>query len=103
MAFRTTPNLGAQFDQKGPYYWDEGAGIPSGDPSYRLGNVELGSDGHDYIHVKAAGTLAASARVTVDEVTFVATAGGSGPWMVPADLEGGVVADQVFQARRFTL
>lgn len=95
MVFRTTPQLGPALEQKGPYHWD-GVGI---DASYRLGNKETGSDGHEYVHVVAGATLAAGATVSINETTWVATAGAGG-FTVPAGITGGVVTGEPFQARR---
>lgn len=87
--FRTSPQLGPQLDDVfvGLPYWDltgvQGVTdlVVSGvtEPSYRLGNRETGNDGHDYIWVKNGATaLAASAAVTINETTWVATAGAGG-------------------------
>lgn len=96
MVFRTTPQLGPEIESKAQkYHWD-GENV---DVSYRLGNKETGSDGHEYIMVQAGGTLAANATVTINETTWVATAGAGG-FTVPAALTGGVVAGDYFQARR---
>lgn len=87
--FRTTPQLGPQLDDVfvGLPYWDltgvQGVNdlVASGitTPSYKLGNRETGNDGHDYIWVQnGAVALAASAAVTIDEETWVATAGAGG-------------------------
>ncbi len=97
--FRTTPQLGPQLNDKGApnFYW-VGANITDSSP--RLGTREVGSDGHTYILVKAAGTVAADAGVSIDESTWVATADASDPeWEVPADLTGGVTAGVIFWAR----
>lgn len=96
MVFRTTPQLGPELEAKGPYHWDYQPGV---DVSYRLGNKETGSDGHEYIMVQAGGTLAAGAAVTINETTWVATAGAGG-FTVPAGLTGGVTAGNYFHARR---
>lgn len=96
MVFRTTPQLGAGLESKSPkFHWD-GADV---DVSYRLGNKETGSDGHEYVMVKANATLAANAAVTIDEATWLATAGAGG-FTVPAAITGGVVAGDYFHARR---
>jgi len=96
MVFRTTPQLGPAIESKAQkYHWD-GDNV---DVSYRLGNKETGSDGHEYVMVKANATLAANAAVTIDEATWLATA-GSGGFTVPAAVTGGVVAGDYFQARR---
>jgi hypothetical protein len=95
MVFRTSPQLGPELEMKAQkFHWD-GDNV---DVSYRLGNKEVGSDGHNYILVQAAGTLAANATVTINETTWVATAGAGG-YTVPAGLTGGVVAGDYFHAR----
>lgn len=96
MVFRTTAQLGPALESKGPYHWDFQPGV---DVSYRLGNKETGSDGHEYVMVQAGATLAASATVTINETTWVATAGAGG-FTVPAAITGGVVSGDYFQARR---
>lgn len=112
--FRTTPQLGPQLDAVGPFYWDlrgRSFQTPSGvsptttddiDPSYRLGNKEVGSDGHDYVLVRAHATITTGA-FTVTEGTW-ATASGAG-WELPPDVEtaGGVKEGDIFHARKATL
>ena len=58
--FRTTPQLGPQLDDvfTGLPYWDNN-GVS--EPSYRLGNKELGSDGREYWFVQASADIAATA------------------------------------------
>lgn len=101
MVFRTTHQLGPGLeDHSDKFYWD-GAGI---DVSYRLGNKETGSDGHEYVMVQAGADLAASARLAVNETTWVATASAGGAFEVPAGIEGGEVANgEYFHARRFAI
>lgn len=96
MVFRTTPQLGPDLESKGPYHWDYQPGV---DVSYRLGNKETGSDGHEYVMVQAGATLAANATVSINETTWVATAGAGG-FTVPAALTNGVVSGDFFHARR---
>lgn len=96
--FRTTPQLGPQLDDVfvGLPYWDltgvQGAtaiatplsGITS--PSYKLGNVERGDDGGEYIWVKASADIAATATTgTQVAITFPAytVATGTGGWYAP--------------------
>lgn len=100
MVFRTTAQLGPALESKGPYHWDFQPGI---DVSYRLGNKETGSDGHEYVMVQAAATHAAGARLDVNETTWVVAANSSGAWQVPAGLTGGVVSGDYFQARKFAI
>lgn len=71
MAFRITPSLGPDVEQVGPYYWD----LDEPRATYQLGSKVVGSDGHDYIHVTAAADIAADTAVTINEATWVATAG----------------------------
>lgn len=79
--FRTTPQLGPQLD-------DVYDGIPFYDPpnitepSYKLGNKELGSDGREYWFVQASADIAATATtgtqvaITVPGYTVATGAGG---------------------------
>lgn len=102
MAFRTSPQLGPQIDETFvtvPYY-DEGLAVGRGnavavEPSYRLGNIEAGSDGATYIFVKnGAADLAKDAKVAIDD-KFVATA-GEGNYAAPLAVKAGAY----FHARR---
>ena len=95
--FRTTPQLGAQLNNVyvGMPYWDQLIGIT--EPSYRLGNRESGNDGHVYIWVKAGDAeIAKDTEVTIDEETWIATAGAGGA-TTPADTD--VPAGAYFHAR----
>ncbi len=75
MAFRTTPNLGPDLEQFDLNWWYD----PTGTVSPLLGNPELGSDGHYYVLVKAGAAFAtAGTDVTINETTWVATAGAGG-------------------------
>jgi len=85
MAFRTTPNLGPQID-------DVFAGVPFYDApniteaSYRLGNVEMGSDGGEYVFVKASAAIDATANTgTQVAITYPAytVATGTGGFYTP--------------------
>jgi hypothetical protein len=90
MAFRSTPQLGPGledvFSGTDPFWFE-----PDGDtPSPRLGNPEMGTDGHTYVWVRAGGSqIAASTAVQINETTWVATAGAGGfttpPSVVPAN------------------
>lgn len=98
MPFRTTPQLGPELDVKyASTHWDP----PGVTPSYKLGNTETGSDGHDYTWVQAGGTLAAGAAFGITEATWVTTTGTS--HTVPAAITGGVVAGDYFHARKAAL
>ncbi len=79
MAFRTTPNLGPDVEQfDTAWFWDLGTLN-----SPLLGNPELGSDGHYYVLVKAGAAFAtAGTAITINETTWVATA-GSGGYVTP--------------------
>lgn len=110
MAFRSTPQLGPQIEDvfTGLPYWDSQNGVGRGaasvaaaNPSYRLGNPEMGTDGHKYVWVRNGGTaLTASARVNINETTWAATANASGTHMAPPVA---VPANAYFHARQFTL
>lgn len=108
--FRTTPQLGPQLDDIfiGLPYWDltgmiDGGVTVSGitSPSYKLGNVEMGNDGGEYVWVQASAQIAATASTgTQVTVTFPAwtVATGSGGWYSPP---GQVVpSGAYFHARR---
>lgn len=75
--FRITPSLGPGIrDSELQQYWDgvtDTAG--TGKPSYQPGSKVTGSDGHEYVYVKAAANIAADTAVTINETTWVATAG----------------------------
>lgn len=85
MVFRTTPQLGPQLSDvfSGIPYYDNN-GIT--EPSYRLGDKELGSDGGEYFFVKASADIAATDTTgTQVTVTFPAytVATGSGGFYTP--------------------
>lgn len=97
--YRITPNLGPDLYQTGvDYYWDE---ISTPDvPSYQLGSKVIGNDGHEYVHVVAGSSnIAADATVSVDEETWVATAGGAGGWTTVR----AVLAGEACHVRRVAL
>lgn len=97
--FRTSPQLGPGLEQHATqWHWD-GLGI---DCSPLVGNPELGSDGHYYVLVKAGAALAAGADVTINETTWVATAGAGG-YEVPGGITGGVAINEYFWARTIAL
>lgn len=102
--FRTTPSLGPGLKTTElAYYWDQinGPTISGGvvAPSYQLGTVVTGNDGHDYVHVKGTPAFAANARMDVNETTWAATANASGAWMAPVATAAGAY----FHARRFAI
>ena len=75
MVYRTTPNLGPDLEQFDTQWWSD----PTGSVSPLPGNPELGSDGHYYVLVKAGAAFAtAGTDVTINETTWVATAGAGG-------------------------
>lgn len=98
--FRTTPQLGPQLD-------DVFTGLPGWEvpgitePSPRLGNKEVGNDGHDYIWVKASAAISAASgngtQVTITEPAFTA-ASGSGGWYAPPGVA--ISSGQFFWARK---
>lgn len=109
--FRTTPQLGPQLNQvfTGLPYWDltglqNASGVPIAgvtSPSYKLGNVETGNDGADYMWVQANGVIASNAngiQLAITTGTYLATSGGSTSWWSPANTA--LVAGQYFHARR---
>ncbi len=81
--FRTTPQLGPQLNEVFPTlpYWDALAGITI--PSYKPGNKEVGSDGHDYVWVQASAAIAATPTtgtqvILTETATNMAAATGAG-------------------------
>lgn len=114
--FRSTPQLGPSITEHDTAFWflppgtyDLDGSVPLDDDpavSYKLGNIERGTDGHDYMMVKnnTGGTLAASARFNIaDDGSFGLTTNVSGAWMVPADIASTVPNNAYFHARRYTL
>lgn len=93
MAFRTTPQLGPALDTVYAVipYWDEHLTRSTAanlvDPSYRLGNVERGSDGAEYTWVKTSAAVAATAttgtQVTVTTPAFTVATGTGGFYTPP--------------------
>ena len=87
MAFRTTPNLGLQLEDvsAGLPYWD--ANPDQTDPSYRLGNKEIGSDGGEYFMVKASANIAAAddtgKEVTITYPAYTVAEGAGGFYTPP--------------------
>lgn len=99
--FRTSPQLGPGLTLVDADPWYDPVNITS--PSYQLGQVHQGSDGYDYIWVKASADITAATapgtEVTVTAPAFTAAA-GSGGWYAPVD---GVKSGEFFHARRKTL
>lgn len=83
MAFRTTPQLGPELEDVIPAdeVWFDIPGMGTL-ISPRLGNRETGSDGHEYILVKASAAINAAAspgtQVTITEPAFTAASGAGG-------------------------
>lgn len=97
MAFRTTPNLGPDLEQFDTDWFFDLDGI---DTSPRLGNPELGSDGHYYVLVKAGAAFAtAGTDLTVNETTWVASA-GAGAYETPV---AAIPINAYFYARKIAL
>lgn len=97
--FRITPSLGPDLWQVGPYYFDM---ITAPDvPSYQLGSMVVGNDGHEYIHVIAGGTIASGAQVTAPAGPDWEVTTGTGGYTAPVT-EGAVAITegQPFHARR---
>jgi len=94
--FRTTPNLGPDLTQVGPYYWDT-IRPEDADPSYQLGTRVTGSDGHEYIHVEAHAAIAADGIIGVSADSTQSTA--STGWTAPV----AVAIGDYFHARKTAL
>lgn len=102
MVFRTTPQLGPQLDDVIPVdgvYFDAAGSVMSP----KLGARETGSDGHEYVLVKASSAInAASApgtQVSITEPDMTAAAGAGGFYAPVA----GVAKDAYFWARKGAL
>jgi hypothetical protein len=97
MVYRITPSLGPGLEQHAlQNYWDLGFTTPT----YALGSKVVGSDGHEYVYVKAAANLSsAGTDVTINETTWVATA-GAGTYETPV---ASILADEFFHARKIAL
>jgi len=98
MVFRITPSLGPDLEQHAlQFYWD----LNSPDaPSYPLGSKVIGSDGHEYVLVEAAANITpAGTDVTINETTWVATA-GAGTYETPVD---SILAGEFYHARKILL
>lgn len=98
--FRITPSLGPDLTQHSTTrYWDGVTDIAgTGTPSFSPGTKVVGTDGHVYVYVKAAANLAAGTDVTVNETTWVATA-GAGTYEATV----AVLANEWFFARMIAL
>jgi hypothetical protein len=108
--FRATPQLGPQLDDvfTGLPYWDltgvQEAGAPIAgitSPSYKLGNVEMGDDGREYIWVQASADIAATAntgtQVTITVPAYT-VATGAGGYYTPANTA--ITSGQYFHVSR---
>lgn len=112
--YRNSPVLGPSITEHATSFWflppgtyDLDGSTPVDDNplmSYKLGTMVKGSDGHDYLVVKAGAEHAASARLDVNETTWATSANAAGAWMVPADIVNGPVASGAyFHARRYAI
>ncbi|MGL4811904.1 MAG: hypothetical protein ACRCXM_09010 [Beijerinckiaceae bacterium] len=106
--FRTTPNLGPSLDvvYDAMPFWDSQLGISSGgagtaEASYRLGNTETGSDGGEYIFVRASAAIAPTAgtgtQVTITFPAYTAATGAGGFFTPP---NATIALGQYFHVRR---
>lgn len=108
--FRTTPQLGPQLDDvfTGLPYWDAHGVVVDGtivsgvtSPSYKLGNVEFGDDGREYIWVRASADIAATAttgtQVTITVPAYT-VATGAGGFYTPVNTA--IVSGQYFHVSR---
>lgn len=99
--FRTSPQLGPQLNEvfTGLPYWDNLAGISQ--PSYKLGNKEVGNDGADYVWVQASANIASTAGtgtgVTITAPAFTVATGGT-TWYTPPGVA--VTSGQYLHVRR---
>lgn len=110
MVFRITPSLGPQVDElfptSGPYWDNQLAGISIGgvtiEPSYKLGSVVRGSDGGEYIFVRASAAIANTAntgtQVALTRVGdgYTVATGSGGFWTPP----GAVAIGEYIHVRR---
>lgn len=98
MVYRITPSLGPDLEQHAlQFYWDLNS---PDDPSYALGSKVIGSDGHEYVLVEAAANITpAGTDVTINETTWVATA-GAGTYETPVDA---ILAGEFYHARKILL
>jgi hypothetical protein len=92
--FRTTPSLGPALGDVYPAmpFWDSQLGVSSGgvataEASYRLGNVEMGSDGGEYIFVRASAAIASTpstgTQVTITYPAYTVATGAGGFFTEP--------------------
>ena len=97
--FRTTPILGPDVWQTAAQFWWDTIGDPNNlnGPSPQLGTVVNGSDGAEYIFVKAAAGFAAEDGLSINQSTWVASADASSPVF---EAPVAVLADAYFWARR---
>ncbi len=99
MPFRITPSLGPDLEQHAlQNYWDLGFTTPT----YDLGTKVIGSDGHEYVYVKAAANFSSAATgLSINESTWVASEDVSDPvWQTPV---ASILADEFFHARKVSL
>ena len=106
--FRTTHNLGPELDRvyDAMPFWDSHLGVSSGgvanaEASYRLGNVEMASDGGELIWVRASAGIAPTATTgTQVTITFpgYTVATGAGGFFTPPNTT--ITTGQYFHVRR---
>lgn len=109
MAFRSTPQLGPGLEtviNPGEVWFDVPGKMTLISP--RLGNKEVGTDGHDYVLVRASAAIAAAVapgtQVTITEPAFTAAAGAGGFYAPNSTMApGGVPINAFFWARKATL
>lgn len=97
MVFRITPSLGPDLEQHATdFYWD----LNSDTPTYALGSLVHGSDGHEYVLVEAGAAFSTiGTDVQINETTWVATAGAGG-FETPV---AGIANGERFHARKIAL
>jgi hypothetical protein len=89
-------------EQVGPFYWDDLG--PGTGPTPALGTKVVGSDGHGYVLVEAAGELEADDGVTINETTWVATfTSSAADATVPSDVVATIGEGSIFYGRLPTL
>jgi hypothetical protein len=109
--FRTSHELGPQLSDvfTGLPYWDQ-TGVQSAagvilsgvtSPSYKLGNLEIGNDGAEYLWVQASANIAATAttgtELAITLPAFTAATGTQGWFTKPATA---ITSGQYFHARK---
>lgn len=88
--FTTQPILGVDLDSK------------SSTPAFAALTPVWANDGKKHVYVKALGTLASTATITIGDAGTVAAA-SAGAYTYTVNTTGGVVANQYFWAREKTV